>query len=376
VSFAAPEEPVPFESHDLSTVPEAEREDRMAAVCAERQSSLDLAEGPLVRAVHFALPEPEPDRLLLVLHHLVTDGVSRDILLEDLRTACRQRAAGEPVRLPEKTASVRQWTRRLADHATSPSLAEELPFWRSQARPERAEIPRDRPAGQTTFESRTHVEAFVDENGLAGLREASRRYRSTLFPLIVHAVGGAAADWTAQPECALALAGHGRHVPGGGLDLSRTVGWFQVFHPFRFAPGAGVADTAARLAAIPDGGLGWSVARHLGAAGTREELAALAPPEVSLNFTGSFSWTEIEHAADVFDVCSAPYGLEQDPAGVWPFVLDVWATVVGRRLRVQVRYSENVHERATAAEFLARIVDRLQQLAAGPGAGALGEGKG
>ncbi|MEN1479937.1 condensation domain-containing protein, partial [Pseudomonas aeruginosa] len=50
------------------------------------QRSLDLRHGPLLRALLAALPDGS-QRLLLVVHHLVVDGVSWRILLEDLQQA-------------------------------------------------------------------------------------------------------------------------------------------------------------------------------------------------------------------------------------------------------------------------------------------------
>jgi amino acid adenylation domain-containing protein len=55
---------------------------------AALQTSLDLQQGPLVRATLFE--GPRQPRLLIVIHHLVVDTVSWRILLEDLETACEQ----------------------------------------------------------------------------------------------------------------------------------------------------------------------------------------------------------------------------------------------------------------------------------------------
>ncbi|MDE7976485.1 condensation domain-containing protein, partial [Escherichia coli] len=58
--------------------------EELSALCEEAQRSLDLSTGPLLRALLVELPEGE-QRLLLVIHHLVVDGVSWRILLEDLQ---------------------------------------------------------------------------------------------------------------------------------------------------------------------------------------------------------------------------------------------------------------------------------------------------
>ncbi|MBE0975649.1 hypothetical protein IH776_31205, partial [Escherichia coli] len=58
----------------------------LRALADEVQRSLDLADGPLLRAL-LATFDDGSQRLLLVIHHLVVDGVSWRILFEDLQTA-------------------------------------------------------------------------------------------------------------------------------------------------------------------------------------------------------------------------------------------------------------------------------------------------
>ncbi|MFI5179411.1 MAG: amino acid adenylation domain-containing protein, partial [Vicinamibacterales bacterium] len=82
---------------------------------ASLHASLDLEQGPLVRATLFE--GLRHHRLLIVIHPLGVDTVSWRILLEDLDTACRQATAGHEITLPARTTSVRQWGERLAAHA-------------------------------------------------------------------------------------------------------------------------------------------------------------------------------------------------------------------------------------------------------------------
>ncbi|MGY6217870.1 condensation domain-containing protein, partial [Methylolobus aquaticus] len=100
----------------------------LAAEAEAAQRSLDLAQGPVLRAVYMPVADGSA-RLLLVIHHLVVDGVSWRILLEDLHTAYRQRVAGQPIVLPPKTASFQTWARHLEIYAASAALRQEAAFW-------------------------------------------------------------------------------------------------------------------------------------------------------------------------------------------------------------------------------------------------------
>ncbi|MBC3414354.1 hypothetical protein HU720_23965, partial [Pseudomonas sp. SWRI51] len=99
------------------------------ATCEEAQRSLDLAEGPLLRAVLIALADGT-QRLLLVIHHLVVDGVSWRVLLEDLHTAYRQALTGQAPKLPAKTTAFKAWGERLQQYAGG--LDGELGYWQQQ----------------------------------------------------------------------------------------------------------------------------------------------------------------------------------------------------------------------------------------------------
>ena len=67
--------------------------------------------------------------MLLIIHHLVVDGVSWRILLEDFKTAYQQWKEGEELRLPPKTASFREWAELEAEYAGSRELERELDYW-------------------------------------------------------------------------------------------------------------------------------------------------------------------------------------------------------------------------------------------------------
>ncbi|MGV8442215.1 condensation domain-containing protein, partial [Pseudomonas aeruginosa] len=92
------------------------------------QRSLDLGSGPLLRALLATLGDGS-QRLLLVIHHLVVDGVSWRILLEDLQTAYRQLQAGQAVALPAKTSAFKAWAERLQAHSRDGGLEGERGYW-------------------------------------------------------------------------------------------------------------------------------------------------------------------------------------------------------------------------------------------------------
>ncbi|HVR98123.1 MAG TPA: amino acid adenylation domain-containing protein, partial [Thermoanaerobaculia bacterium] len=132
---------VPFHRVDLAGLPASRRATSLKAAAAQAQASLNLSDGPLLRAVFFTLGGEKGERLLLALHHLVVDGVSWRILLSDLETAYTQISRGQAVRLPLNTTSFKSWAERLAGHAEE--LRSESGYWLAGPRMQAARLPLD-----------------------------------------------------------------------------------------------------------------------------------------------------------------------------------------------------------------------------------------
>ncbi|MFF8996860.1 non-ribosomal peptide synthase/polyketide synthase [Streptomyces achromogenes] len=338
-------------------------------VTAATHSQLDLETGPLFVARLFTADGAGPARLLLVAHHLVVDGVSWRILLEDLETAYRQAAAGEPVRLPDRTTSAAEWVRRLRER----DLTGQLPHWERTARACAEPLPVDLAGGNTTADVREVTVRLDRERTDALLRRVPGVYRTRVDDVLLAALGRVLADWTGRATVAVGLEGHGREERWAeDVDLSRTVGWFTALHPVALTVPAGDWGTALKsvkeqLRAVPDRGLGYGVLRHL----TRHPRLTGAPePGISFNYLGRFDWS----ADDAALVRSVPGGLggAEAPDTGRPHLLDVVARVEDGRLEITWHYSGGRHREETVTALAEGMLDALGGIVAHcarPGAG-------
>ena len=104
-------------------------ESRIIELANEVQSSLTLESGPLLKAL--LIQGKEKDDLILVIHHLVVDGVSWRILIQDLEQGYHQYVSGKKISLPPKTAPFTLWSDQMREYAKSSSLQSELSYWES-----------------------------------------------------------------------------------------------------------------------------------------------------------------------------------------------------------------------------------------------------
>jgi|AGTN01.1.fsa_nt_gi amino acid adenylation domain/amino acid adenylation domain len=121
--------PPPFrlERFDCSGLPGGARAEALRAHAETVQGGLDLGAGPLFRAVHFDCGDA-PARLFLACHHLIVDGVSWRLLLQDLA-----QAIADPESLPPAAGpAFGRWARGLAAAAAQPGLREQTAFWAAQ----------------------------------------------------------------------------------------------------------------------------------------------------------------------------------------------------------------------------------------------------
>ncbi len=377
---------------DLSSLaPEAQRA-AMAETAARLQASLDLSAGPVMQVAAFRLGDGRPGRLLWIIHHLVVDAVSWQVLLPDLGTAYRQLAAGQPVALAVKTTSFQRWAERLTEYARGQAFAYERASLASGAVDPAKPLPVDRPRGPDGRDRRNlQASAAVVRVQLSReetqrlTRDALRPYNLGVQDVLLAAVAEVVARWTGSSGVWIDLEGHGREDLFDDVDLSRTVGWFTSLVPVRLVvtegdPAEALVAIKEQLRAIPHHGIGYGLLRYL-----HDEGATLdwPRPEISFNYLG--------HVGSDADTGSEVDGfrLTWDDAGpLWAadgprsHVLQINGMVAGDRLEVSFAYSRDLHDAATverlANEFalaVGRLVNHCLSLHAGaPGAaGEAGE---
>jgi amino acid adenylation domain-containing protein/thioester reductase-like protein/non-ribosomal peptide synthase protein (TIGR01720 family) len=374
-----------FEYIDLSTVPAAQRTERLKAEICTCQASLDLNQGSLMRGVWFDLGDGE-HRVLLVIHHLVVDGVSWRILLEDLETACRQGLAGQCPALPLKTSSFQYWAQRLTKLTREGSSALNAEYWLDPRRRQIQALPVDRVDGANLagLEEEVAIELSGEQTRTL-LQDVPAAYRTRIDDLLLTALALTLHDWcndqspreatcqrvlTSHPSETYLLIdreSHGREHLADDLDVSRTVGWFTSVYPLLLTVNA-EADLAQslksikeQLRAVPDNGLSYGRLRYLSAdAETKQDLAELPPARIIFNYLGQLD--TVLNGDYLFSSCAEAIGLSHDPIGERAHELAIVACIREGRLQLSWRYSRERHHRATLEVLADRYLQRLQAL--------------
>ncbi|BDB27750.1 amino acid adenylation domain-containing protein [Cupriavidus sp. P-10] len=329
----------------------------ITAACDAEQGKLDIEQGPLLRALQLRVGDGT-ERLFLVCHHLVVDGVSWRIVLEDLQAAYAARVGGQAPALAPVGASYAAWSRALAGPARAVFAAEDA-YWQAVAEGD-LDLPGDAPDASQPHPDGARTASFALDAATtdALLRRAHAAYRTGVNDLLLAAFARALCAFTGRDEIRIHVEGHGREAEAAGsaLDLSRTVGWFTSIWPVRLACVDDLGDTIAgvkeALRAVPRQGLGYGV---LGAAG--------AAPQVLFNYLGQFDGS-LRAEAGSWQVATEDTGSGMSAGIPLPAPLAFDGRVQHGCLQFRCTYRGGQFREATVDTLLARIAQALRDVVA------------
>ncbi|MCP4154056.1 MAG: amino acid adenylation domain-containing protein, partial [bacterium] len=319
------------------------------------QRSLDINNGPVLATALFKTGEG--DHLLIVIHHLVVDGVSWRILMEDFTTGCEQALKGEPVVFQEKTDSFKEWARQQQEYAESKSILRELEYWKKIETAHIPPLPRDRQALTDREEdSRTITMKLTEEETGQLLKEAGRAYATEINDLLLTALGLAVKEWTEEPQILVQLEGHGREPIIEDIDITRTVGWFTATYPVILDMththhlAYQIRSIKENLRRVPNKGIGYGILKYLTPEHLKKKMEYRLKPCISFNYLGQADQDVKTTAMTVSPIST---GEPLDPASQRGYTLDINGIVMNGRLEMGFNYNKN--------EYDAQTIDNLKE---------------
>ncbi len=361
--FTAPEASTPFTQIDLSMVSASEQSAKVEEIAAERQTTLDFVNGPIMHCIHFDLGPQQPGRLFVLLHHMMTDMFGLRIVLQDLEQACLQLSRGEAIQLPQTTSYI-EWVQRLTDYAQSEACGQSYPYWHSISPSQIDSLPIDFPEGENSEESAYQMTlVWSPEESQQILQIATQAHDVHITDILVTAIMQAYTDWSGSESFWFETGHHRRTEFLEGVDLTHTVCPANSFYPVLLKRDRRLnlidllQDVKEQMGAVPNLGYDYVFLRH-----TREEASTRAYinslPEVEMMFI---------YYGHMFDDASSAlfrqaresigprYGLKNHlkrPLSLWAFVRE-------QQIYVEMRYSQNLFDQAKMDRLLQLIKESL-----------------
>ncbi|MBD3860021.1 amino acid adenylation domain-containing protein [Bacillus sp. 28A-2] len=351
-------EPMSIISCDVSKEQDVKK--AISTYANEYQRQLNLETGPLMKVICFRAKDG--DHLLIVTHHLVIDGISCRILLEDFMSLYQQAEQGQTLVLPPKTHSFKEWAEAIERYAQSQPLKSQQEYWTEIDSMPFSVLPVDHEVTVRKVAQTKAVQMQLTETETEHLlTDIHLPYTTEINDILLCALGLAIQEWTGQSHVHVQLEGHGREDILSGLDVSRTVGWFTSMYPVVLEAKSDqtIADaikgTKEMLRRVPNKGIGYGILKYLTAA----ERSAHVQPEISLNYLGQI---DQEVTTELFGPSAYDMGRQASPDSEAVYKLNLSGLVQRNRFILSCSYCASEYEEQTIQQFMAMVKGKIQAI--------------
>ncbi|HKX32261.1 MAG TPA: amino acid adenylation domain-containing protein, partial [Blastocatellia bacterium] len=208
--------------HDLRRRMNA-REELDELIGQESGAAFDLGAGPLIRGRLIRLSEDE-HTLLITMHHIVSDGWSVGVLMNELSRLYGAFLRGEADPLPPlgvQYADYAVWQRSWME---GEMLRRQIDYWKEAlaGAPARLELPADRPRSATQNYAGASARLELDEKLATGVKGLSRRYGTTLFMTLLGGWAALLARLSGQEDLVIGTTTANR----GRVEIEKLIGFF------------------------------------------------------------------------------------------------------------------------------------------------------
>lgn len=323
--------------------------------CTEMQRKINLERGPLLVAGLFKTPEG--DFLSIAIHHLVVDGVSWRILLEDLINVYYQLVNRLEMKLPEKTNSFMEWSAKLNEYANSEAVITERSYWNSLFHDGLKRVPASKRIECDVVKD-THTLTFTlsKEDTLKLLKEVHRGYNTEISEILLIILGLSLKKWCGDGRYAVMVEGHGRESLFEDIDISRTVGWFTSMFPVVLDMSKDVdlssfiKYTKESLRAVPNKGIGYGILQYLSSEILQTEyLCSGIVPDISFNYLGQF---DEKYQFEGTGITLLETSLNMSPDEHREHLLEINCGIKNGEFTLSLQYNSRVHQEIEAETFL------------------------
>ena len=306
----------------------------------------NVMEGPLVNLSLFR--SAIQDYLVISIHHLLMDDISGNILIDDFKTSYQQAIRKELIVLPPKTTSYQTWSRKLQEYANSEDFLTELPYWREIQNTRVKPLPKDMEGLDTCTDLDIITLTMTEEETNSLFHLMDNELQAEPFELLLTALGLTIRQWSKEDRVLINLERHGREEIISGVDVSRTIGWFNAHSPVILSihseewPSA-LQSVQEVLRKVPNKGIGYGILKYFTSPEKKEFNTFNLQPEISFNYHGRVN-QELE---DGFTQIIHQIGPTYRSMFRIPFSLYMNAIILDGELQVRFVYSSHLYRKET-----------------------------
>lgn len=335
------------------------------AIEAEKiQNSIDLEKGPLVKVGIFRTVDG--DHLLLAIHHLICDGDSLRIILEDLMNGYMQVLSGNKIKFPKKTSSIKEWAKYLHTYGSSDEILAELDYWQKIEQTVIKPLPKDYTTSDNRFKYSKIVSASLPEIETERLLHRMP-YDLRVQEALLITFGLTIKEWTGEDNALVRVINNGRDMTPDHINLSRTVGWLSISYPVILDMSLAnnlnkqIQYSRDMLRSVPSNGAGYDILRYITLPQKEKITQFKAMPELIFNFLGIM---EMKKGIDIatLEISTMPMGFIKSPESQKEYTIDFTANILSGKLVINIDYNYLMYNESTMKNLAESYLQNLKKI--------------
>ncbi len=305
----------------------------LVSIGEKLKSSFDITKSLLLK-VGIIKEIGKTDRLLITAHHLVIDGISWRILLEDLYNLYQAFRKNEFVKLPLKTGSLIEWRNTLLEYSKSAEMKAQISYW-NEINVENIYVSEKKFSDNNCKHAKYHFSLDKETTGFL-LKNANKLFKTDIQVILLTALLNTIKSWYNSSCVLIELESYGRNLTG--IDVSRTIGWFTSLFPQRFDLNfddlkSSIIHVKEKLNILPDDGIGYGILKYLCNQITSEDDY----PLIRFNYLGQF---DVEVSNDLFTLLQEFCGEDISSKNSNKLILEINSLVVAGELKIDLKSSQ------------------------------------
>ena len=328
----------------------------------EAHASFDLEAGPLIRG-RLVRQGEDQNALLITMHHIISDGWSVGVLLNELSTLYRAFVCGESDPLPELAVQYPDYAVWQRNWMQGEVLEQQAEYWKRtlEGAPTLLELPADHPRPADQDYAGAWYDMVLDEGLTARLKELSRQHGATLYMTLVAGWAALMGRLSGQKDILIGSPVANRRQG----DLEGLIGFFINTLLLR-TDLSDRPDVGELLERVKTQALGAQQHQDI----PFEQVVEAVQPERSLAhsplFQVMFAWQNAPRG-ELDLVGLKTMGLEMASHRVARFDLTVSLWELGDRIAGGVEYATALYEKATIERYMGFWRRMLEGMVAGSG---------
>lgn len=316
---------------------------------------LSIERGPL--AAWDYIKTENGNYMFVMVHHLIIDGVSWRVILDDMDMLLSDINAEDP----GKTSSYMAWAKWVNSYANEDARQYELEYWNNA-------LAKAEPVFEVTEETankqlQTVIE--LDEETTSHLSEdVHKAFNTDMTGFLLTALSKAVSVTCGKNIIPIMVESHGREILGENLNVSRTVGWFTSMYPVIINMGslAGVdsllKEVKKAMDEIPHKGFDYSILKYCREDCGDSRVNFDKQFEILFNFLGDIS-VDVEKN----NFRQAPFGFSGNTASEekHEYALEINGVTVNGRMQFKATYCEGSLIEGLVEGIMNQFKDNLER---------------